>query len=68
MKVWVDPCLCIARFLNTHPCLPPEKLDGKSYEDEYCKVECNGGIIHAIAYAIAAGSRYKLNECTMMLW
>jgi len=68
MRKTVDPCLCIVRFLDAYPRLPPEKLDGKTYYDELCSVECNKGIIHAVAYAVAAGSRYKLNECTMTLW
>jgi len=68
MRKTVDPCLCIARFLDVYARLPPERLDGKTYHDELCSVECKGGIIHATAYGISAGSRYKLNECTMTLW
>jgi len=68
MRKTVDPCLCIARFLDVYARLPPERLDGKTYHDELCSVECKDGIIHATAYGISAGSRYKLNECTMTVW
>jgi len=34
MRKTVDPCLCIVRFLDAYPRLPPEKLDGKTYHDE----------------------------------
>jgi len=68
MKVWVDPRVCVDRFLNMYAHLPYEKLNGKRYEDDLCKVECEFNIIHATAFGISAGHKFKLNEVSVTIW
>jgi len=68
MKVWIDPHVCVDRFLNVHVHLPYGKLNGKSYEDEYCKVECENNIIHAVSYGVSAGHKFKLDEVSVVIW
>jgi hypothetical protein len=68
MKMWVDPRVCVDRFLNVYAHLPYGKLNGKSYEDEYCKVECENNIIHAVSYGVSAGHKFKLDEVSVVIW
>jgi len=68
MKVWINASTCVDRFLNAYANLSYEELNGKSYHDDLCSVECNDNIIHAIAYGISAGNRYKLNEISVTVW
>jgi len=68
MKVWVDPHVCVDRFLNIYSHLPYEKLNGRRYEDDLCSVECENNIIHATSYGISAGHKFKLNEVSVVIW
>ena len=40
MKRREDLCGCVARFLNTFSATSISNLNGLSYEDEACYVEC----------------------------
>ena len=45
MKIRIEPCGCIARFLNLFHRTHVKNLNGLSYEDEVCHVECIDGVI-----------------------
>jgi len=68
MKIWVDPRVCVDRFIDVYAHLPYVELNGKRYEDEYCKVECENNIIHAVSYGVSAGHKFKLNEVSVVIW
>ncbi|MCI4409971.1 MAG: hypothetical protein JHC26_12830 [Thermofilum sp.] len=68
MKVWINASVCVDRFLSLYANLPYEKLNGKSYNDDFCEVKCENNVIHAIAYGVSAGYKYKLNEISVVIW
>ena len=68
MKVWIDPRVCVDRFLNAYADLPYRELNGKTYYDDFCDVKCENNVIQAVAYGVSAGHRYKLNEVSVIIW
>ena len=68
MKKRGDACGCIHRFLSHFPALKLSQLGGLRYEDDVCRVECDGRIIRAYAYEITSGVKYKIRECIMTIW
>jgi len=68
MKIRIEPCGCIARFLNLFHRTHVKNLNGLSYEDEVCHVECVDGVIKAQSYEVINGKKYKDGECVMTIW
>jgi len=68
MKMRIEPCGCITRFLNRFPRSHIENLNGLNYEDETCYVECRDGVIKAQSYEMVNGKKYKDSECVMAIW